>query len=168
MNKIFLIGMMGCGKTTVGKELAQFLGYNFIDSDSEIEQKTQMTISHIFEKYGEHYFRKLEADFLDSLPEHKIIVACGGGLPCFNDNIHRLKRLGLVVYLEAEPEVLYLRVANLKNRPLLSSLEQFKVLFNQRSADYKAADVIIDTSSTSIEDLVQILLDTDGKIEKQR
>lgn len=166
MNKIFLIGMMGCGKTTVGKELAQVLGYTFIDSDSEIEKKSKMKISQIFLKYGEPYFRKLETDFLDSLPENKIVVACGGGLPCFNDNINRIKRLGFVIYLEAAPELLFLRVAKLKDRPLISDLKQFKVLFNQRSGDYQAADLVIDASLTTKEILVQILLKTDSKIEK--
>ena len=80
---IYLLGFMGTGKTSVGKRLAQTLGYTFIDSDEEIEKKCAMEIKDIFAKYGEDYFRKLEREFIESgHPAANCVISCGGGLVC--------------------------------------------------------------------------------------
>ena len=97
--RIFLIGMMGCGKSTLGPLLAKQFDLPFLDIDALIEQREGRSISQIFSEQGEFHFRQLEQQELNGLPDVPQIVACGGGLPCFEDNLLRLKQKGLVIYL---------------------------------------------------------------------
>ena len=143
---IFLIGMMGSGKSTIGRLLAQHFDLPFLDIDAAIEQRTNSAISQIFEDNGELYFRRLEQQMLDELPGVLQIVACGGGLPCFEDNLLRLKQKGLVVYLEVPPSVLYARIQNEIDRPLLQDRTAFERLFLARESFYRAADVILNAN----------------------
>ena len=143
--------MMGCGKSTLGPLLAQQFNLPFLDIDALIEQREGRSISQIFSEQGELYFRQLEQQELNELPDVPQIVACGGGLPCFEDNLLRLKLKGLVIYLEAAPEVLYARFQNEVDRPLLQDWPAFEQLFLARKACYRGADFIINANSEPVQ-----------------
>lgn len=143
--------MMGCGKSTLGPLLAQQFDLPFLDIDALIEQREGSSISQIFSEQGELYFRQLEQQELNELPDVPLIVACGGGLPCFEDNLLRLKLKGLVIYLEAAPEVLYARIQNELDRPLLQDWPAFEQLFLAREACYRGADFIINANSEPVQ-----------------
>jgi shikimate kinase len=149
--RIFLIGMMGCGKSTLGPLLAKQFDLPFLDIDALIEQREGRSISQIFSEQGELHFRQLEQQEINELPDVPQIVACGGGLPCFEDNLLRLKLKGLVIYLEAAPEVLYARIQNEMDRPLLQGWPAFEQLFFVREACYRGADVIINANSEPVQ-----------------
>ena len=121
MIRIILIGYMGAGKTTVGKSLAKELGVPFYDLDWYIESRMRKTVAQIFAEKGEEGFRKIEYNMLHEIAEFEdVIVSCGGGTPCFFDNIDYMNQQGPVIYLKAEPEVLYKHLVMSKNdRPLL-------------------------------------------------
>jgi len=108
MKRIILIGYMGAGKTTLGKALSKEMGIIFYDLDWYIENRMHKTIAQIFAERGEEGFRKIEYNLLHEVAEFEdVIISCGGGTPCFFDNIDYLNRQGQVVYLKASPEVLY-------------------------------------------------------------
>ena len=121
MIRIILIGYMGAGKTTVGKSLAKELGVPFYDLDWYIESRMRKTVAQIFAEKGEEGFRKIEYNMLHEIAEFEdVIVSCGGGTPCFFDNIDYMNQQGPVIYLKTEPEVLYKHLVMSKNdRPLL-------------------------------------------------
>lgn len=121
MIRIILIGYMGAGKTTIGKALAKELGVTFYDLDWYIESRMRKTVAQIFAEKGEEGFRKIEHNMLHEIAEFEdVIVSCGGGTPCFFDNIDYMNQQGPVVYLKADPEVLCKHLAMSKNdRPLL-------------------------------------------------
>ena len=108
MTRIILIGYMGAGKTTIGKALAQELGVPFYDLDWYIETRMRRTIKQIFDEKGEDGFRRIEHNMLHEVAEFEdVVVSCGGGTPCFYDNIDYMNSQAQVVYLKASPEVLY-------------------------------------------------------------
>ena len=108
MTRIILIGYMGAGKTTIGKALAQELGVPFYDLDWYITSRMHRTVAQIFEESGEEGFRKMEHNMLHEVAEFEnVVVSCGGGTPCFYDNIDYMNSQAQVVYLKASPEVLY-------------------------------------------------------------
>ena len=115
---VFIVGMMGAGKTTVGTLLAKKLNYNFIDTDKLIETKMQKSINHIFDLYGEEYFRNLENRILDKVPLKNTVISTGGGFPIYNNNMDKLLTLGKVIYLKSSSLEIYNRLKNSKNRPL--------------------------------------------------
>ena len=121
MRRIILIGYMGSGKTTVGKALAAELGMRFYDLDWYIEGRMRQTIAQIFSERGEEGFRKVEHNLLHELAEFEdILISCGGGTPCFFDNIDYLNQQGDTLYLKVAPEVLYKHLKMGKTiRPLL-------------------------------------------------
>jgi shikimate kinase len=124
--KIFLIGFMGCGKTTLGKRLALKLGYQFVDMDKVIEAETQLSISEYFSKFGEDAFRETESRTLKNtiLPEN-VVIATGGGAPCFFDNIEWMNANGTTVYLSLSPKSLAKRLASAtEQRPILKDLKR--------------------------------------------
>lgn len=120
---IFLIGYMGCGKTTLGRALAKAVGREFIDLDFYITQRFHASVSKIFAERGEAEFRRIETDMLREVGEFtNVIVACGGGTPCFNDNITYMNAKGTTIWLEASRERLLERLLrNRSKRPLLAS-----------------------------------------------
>lgn len=139
--RIYLIGMPGSGKTTIGRKLAQKLAYPFIDLDARIEKDALMFIDDIFEKYGEKTFRRLETESLISIKEEDAVISCGGGIVTIKDNKAKMK--GYKVYLNTELDIIKERLIDDVKRPLLrkKSLEQ---LYEERMLKYiDFADVII-------------------------
>lgn len=121
MKRIILVGYMGSGKTTVGKTLSKETGMMFYDLDWYIESRMRKSVSQIFAEKGEEGFRKIEYNMLHEVAEFEdVIISCGGGTPCFFDNMDYLNQQGDVIYLKATPETLYKHLLMAKvERPLL-------------------------------------------------
>ena len=121
MRRIVLVGYMGSGKTTVGKALSKETGMMFYDLDWYIENRMHTTVSKLFTERGEEAFRKIEYNMLHEVAEFEdVIISCGGGTPCFFDNMDYLNQQGDVVYLKASPDTLYKHLLMAKvERPLL-------------------------------------------------
>ena len=121
MRRIVLVGYMGSGKTTVGKALSKETGMRFYDLDWYIENRMHTTVSKLFTERGEEAFRKIEYNMLHEVAEFEdVIISCGGGTPCFFDNMDYLNQQGDVVYLKASPDTLYKHLLMAKvERPLL-------------------------------------------------
>lgn len=160
---VILVGFMGAGKTTVGKLLAETIGVSFIDSDEWIVAKEQASVSDVFATKGEAYFRQLEKAFLDHLAlEQPAVVAVGGGLPCFGDNIMVLNSLGIFIYINTSLQTLTQRLKNDRaNRPLLRDLKDEELfryvedLIAQRKVFYKMAQLIVPNESNKPNDVVE-------------
>ncbi|MBK6611657.1 MAG: shikimate kinase [Chitinophagales bacterium] len=152
---IFLIGYMGCGKTKSGKKLAQLLHTQFIDSDVQISNKENLSIPEIFARHGEAYFRILEHNWLQNFGHSRtpLVIAAGGGMPCFNDNIALMNKIGLTVYLQASVNLLVKRLATPKaqqKRPLIAHLKTPLVLaahiasqLTEREPYYLQAQIVL-------------------------
>ena len=158
---LYLIGFMGVGKTTIGKQIAALNKVVFIDTDSQIEKETSKSIKEIFETDGEIAFRKLETDTIRSI-NRKAIIACGGGLPAHNNNIEYLKHKGIVIYLKASTETLIKRLEKNKNkRPLISNLtneerlEFIRKILKEREKTYKQADYTIETDNKTVKEVLR-------------
>lgn len=122
--KVYLIGYMGSGKTTVGKLAAEKLQLEFLDMDEEIEQRTGHKISEIFKLLGEEEFRKMEKNLLEELSgKDKLLISTGGGCPCFFDNMEKMNESGLTIYIQFSPKALSdrLKETNISKRPLLEA-----------------------------------------------
>ena len=121
MRRIILVGYMGSGKTTVGRALAKELGMQFYDLDWYIESRRRKTVAQIFAERGEDGFREIERNMLHEAAEFEdIVLSCGGGTPCFFDNMDYMNQQGDVIWLKADPEVLYKHLLMGKvERPLL-------------------------------------------------
>ena len=121
MRRVFLIGYMGSGKTTLGRAFAKATGLSFIDLDWYIEERAHRTVSQLFTEEGEDGFRRIERRMLHEVSEFEdVVIACGGGTPCFYDNMDYMMETGITVYLDASQDILFrrLKVAS-ANRPLL-------------------------------------------------
>jgi shikimate kinase len=159
---IFLVGLMGAGKTSVGRQLARRLGKTFYDSDHEIERRTGVRIPVIFEIEGEAGFRSRESAVLAELVAlEDIVLATGGGVVLAPENRRRLKDGGTVVYLRGAPQDLWRRTRHDRNRPLLQTadpLARLEELHAQRDPLYReVADVIVDTGTQSVRTLAEQL-----------
>lgn len=123
MTRILIIGYMGAGKTTLGKVLAKDLGLPFYDLDWYIESRMMKTVPQLFAERGEDGFRKVEHNMLHEVAEFEdVVISCGGGTPCFYDNMEYMNTQGDTVYLKASPEVLYAHLQMGKvERPLLKN-----------------------------------------------
>jgi shikimate kinase len=152
--KIFLIGFMGSGKTHWGGIWAKGLNISFFDLDKQIEEAEQKTVAEIFEKKGEAYFREKEAAALRSFAEkNNCIIACGGGTPCFDDNIQWMNENGITIYLQAAPQDILQRVMEEQSkRPLIKNLNEGELLFfiqqklKEREPFYTQAKIILQTN----------------------
>lgn len=147
---IFMIGFMGVGKTSTSRVLSRKLGIREIDTDAMIVEQEKRSISDIFDKEGEEYFRTKETELIDQIGEMKpCIVSCGGGMAMRKVNVEKMKKIGQVVWLTATPETIYLHVKDSTNRPLLNgnmNVPYIKSLMDAREPKYrKAADIIIET-----------------------
>ncbi len=158
--RIFLVGPMGTGKTTIGRQLAQALGLEFEDTDQEIQRRTGVDIPTIFEYEGEDGFRARERKVIADLVEvDSQVLATGGGAVTDADNRRLLPARGFVIYLECSPEQQYDRTYKDKNRPLLHSddpLENLKQLMNERDPLYReVADLVVSTERRSASAVVK-------------
>ncbi len=161
--RIFLIGFMGCGKTHWGKQLSEKLMLPFFDLDDKIEEHENRTINQIFENEGEEYFRLLEKDVLHLLTEshETFVMACGGGTPCFFNNIDYLKKNGITVWINCSFDSLYNHLEKEKEgRPLIKDLsdEQLKSYiskkFRGRRIFYQQASLILQEDEMTLDNLV--------------
>lgn len=137
---IFLCGFMGCGKSTVGKELAKLMGTKFVDMDTYIETKEGMSIPEIFAQKGEPYFRKVEVETVVELSKGNAIVGCGGGAMLNTTSAEVGRKSGQVIFLDVPFNVCYKRIKGDTNRPIVmnNSKEQLQDIFNQRHEIYQA------------------------------
>ena len=157
---IILCGFMGCGKSTVGKSLSQKLGYDFIDLDEFIENLQKMTISNIFEKYGESGFRKLETEAISEITKSKnCVISLGGGAVLNPENVDIIKSNGKLFFLNISANEVYNRLKDDTSRPLLQTddkLTAITTLLSKRLPIYESvADVKIDVDSKNTEDIVK-------------
>ena len=153
-NNIFLIGLMGSGKTSIGKVLAKNLKKSFLDIDNEIINKMNLTISEIFEKYGEIKFREMESEILHALTIDKnAVISTGGGIILNKKNISKMKEIGVIVHLDIDIKAQIFRVKNIKNRPLLDGKglqDKLKKMKIERDKIYKEiSDITIITTKKS-------------------
>jgi len=160
---IYLIGLMGAGKTTVGRQLAKRLGRPFFDSDHEIVARTGVPIPTIFEIEGEEGFRRREAQTITELSElNNIVLATGGGVVLDPENRRRLHETGWVVYLNVPPVMLYERTRHDRNRPLLqvtNPLARLEELYSTRDPLYReVAHLVVDGSRLVASGIVLYLL----------
>ncbi len=139
--KIFLVGYMGCGKSTIGKGLAKLTNSEFVDLDTYIENHYHATISSLFNKYGESNFRLLEQSMLLEVSnlQGDIVVATGGGTPCFFDNMELMNSVGVTIYIDAPAKMLAHRLEGAKKkRPIIEGLSSDELLhFIQGALDYR-------------------------------
>lgn len=157
---IFLIGFMGCGKSTMARMLATELSMELIEMDETIEKEENRTINEIFATDGEQYFRDLESALIVRIGEKgNGIVSCGGGAILREENVVNMKKNGKVIYLEATPETIFERVRYSTNRPLLNgnmNVEYISELMSKRVDKYKqAADVILSVDGKTKDAIVQ-------------
>nr|WP_293835156.1 shikimate kinase [uncultured Arsenicibacter sp.] len=164
MKNIYLIGMPSSGKSTLGKRLARLLHYRFVDTDKIIVKDEQRSINDIFATDGEPYFRDAETRALHTVkPGKSLVVATGGGMPCFNNNMAYIKQTGVSVFLDVKPETLVARLTAhaTDDRPLYkfddpALLEGLRQKYNARLPFYQQADIII-TGETSEDILMKEL-----------
>jgi len=154
-----LIGFMGTGKTSVGRLVADQLGFEFLDTDELIQVRTGRTIADIFAKEGEPAFRQLERQVVQELStREKTVIATGGGLPTNAENLAALKSFALVVCLWASAEKIWERVRNQSHRPLLHDTDpqkKIRDLLAVRKPFYHQADVLINTDLRSVREAAQ-------------
>jgi shikimate kinase len=163
--KIFLIGFMGSGKTTLGRKLAARMGCEFIDLDHKLEQQVELSIAEYFSIFGEAAFRTLESEVLKkTIYSDNVIISTGGGLPCYFDNMEWMKANGKVIYIKLSPKTLADRLESGKEeRPLLQDKHGDDLIafieqkLGEREGFYSQANIIADGLSLTAERLEQIL-----------
>jgi shikimate kinase len=155
---IILIGLMGTGKTTIGKILSKKYSMQFVDTDDLIEKQQKVEIKEIFKAHGESFFRKLEAELLTELErKDNLIISTGGGLPIFNNNIEKLLLIGNCIWLEAGKKTIIRNVGNDSNRPILNNPDREKTiekLLNERNIIYEKAHFKINVDEKTVEQIV--------------
>ncbi|MCL2027494.1 MAG: shikimate kinase [Bacteroidales bacterium] len=166
MKKIFIIGYMYSGKTTVGKQLAKKLNYDFLDTDVMFETIYKTQIPEFFATHGEVAFRTAEREILETLknyPNH-VVISTGGGFPCFNNNIELMRELGIVIYLESTVDTILKRFEKSKNpRPLLANLSKDEAIkkieshLQERKQFYEQANITLSADNVNLDVLLQIL-----------
>jgi len=167
-SSVFLVGMPGSGKSTIGRALAKVLDLPFVDLDQQIEQRCGVRIPVIFEIEGEQGFRKSESQVLDEVTQtNGIVLATGGGAILAPENRAVLSQRGLVVYLRASIDELYRRTSRDRSRPLLATdnpRARLRELLRTRGALYEGlADLVVDTGAAGVSGVVQQLV---GKLQK--
>jgi len=170
---VFLVGMMGAGKTTIGRSLARALGRDFMDLDHELEARCGVRVPVIFEIEGEAGFRRRESAALEECTQRRnIILATGGGAILAPENRQLLRQRGIVVYLRASVDELFRRTCRDRNRPLLATADPrgtLRDLMVKREPLYvEVADIVIETGSAPIATLVKSILPKLQAYEKQK
>jgi shikimate kinase len=169
--KIFLIGLPGCGKSTLGKKLSDTLHFPFIDLDKMIERHEGIPVKEIFKLKGEVFFRKIESELLHQLTssEPKFVMATGGGAPVFHDNMKFMNEQGITIFLDVPAREIANRIqkTNTEERPLLARLapdelkDQIEFLRSQRISIYNQSQQKISGSVISVNDILHLLKDLD-------
>lgn len=170
-DKIYILGFMGSGKTTIGMKLAAHLNWSFIDLDRDIEERTGLTIPELFSRHGEAYFRRVESDMLKNLRTiNRAVISTGGGAPCFGGNMEFMQETGLTIYLKLAPGQLRSRLSGTgQERPLIRNLNDEELLqfieekLAEREKWYSLAELTVDGFNpdiTSIYSQVVSKLDT--------
>jgi shikimate kinase len=159
IRNLALVGFMGVGKTSVGHALAETLGFEFLDTDVVIEERTGKTITQIFADNGEPAFREMEKNLIAELAtRERLVISCGGGLAANQMNLDALKSFSLVVCLWASAEKILARVRHQAHRPLLHDpdpLAKIKTLLAAREPFYRQADVMVNTELRSVKAVAQ-------------
>ena len=153
---------MGCGKTSIGRHLARYLGIDFVDTDRFIEMQQKMTVAEIFEKHGESAFRDMEHEILSKLQlsKHPAIIATGGGMPCYGENMNIMSACGKVAYLKTTPQTLLKRLSTSQSeRPLLKDKSEKQLIqfitntLTDRESCYNRADFVVHTDNKLVADI---------------
>ena len=158
--KYYLVGYMYCGKTTFGRRLAAEKGMDFLDLDHAFEERYHYTVPRFFSIFGEEAFRRLETQLLNSTADlDNVVVSCGGGTPCFNDNMDFILAHGTAIYLQMGVDDLVARALRSRNpRPRLHGLpeeelrRQITMQLNEREPFYQKAPIIIDGTNPALPD----------------
>lgn len=170
--KIFLVGFMGCGKTTLGKKLASLLGYPFVDTDTLFEQNAGKSIPAFFAEFGEDKFRQTERNVLRNSPLPKdVVIATGGGAPCYSDNMEWMNRQGITVYLRLAPSVLASRLESATEvRPILQNykgaalVEFIKGKLAEREPYYNQARFKVEGPGITTAKLAEVICASHGHL----
>jgi len=161
---VLLSGLMGSGKSRVGRALASRLGWDFIDTDEAVERSSGMKVSEIFEREGEAAFRAREREALRALPTQRCVVALGGGAVVAAENRALLREKGVMVWLDAEPETLAERLGDASDRPLLAKLDfagriaRLKALRAERHPAYAQAPIRVATDGREVGEVAELVL----------
>jgi len=158
---VILTGFMGTGKTTIGRQLAQRLGKGFVDTDQRIEQLDGRSVADIFAAAGEGYFRELERRVVAEAVKLDAVIATGGGAIMDAANFERMHAAGPIICLTADIDVILQRTARDSSRPLLGAQERrqrVEELLRTRTVAYARADVIIDTSTRSVDSILDDII----------
>ena len=166
--RIFLIGFMGSGKSTLGSKLARRIAYRFMDMDHLIEETAEMSIPEIFNEHGEEVFRKWEHDILLELCSHeKLVIATGGGAPCHSQMMDMMNAHGSTIYIQLSPEALKDRLINSRTeRPLIKGKPEAELvdfvtgLLDKRELFYGQAKYIVKGINLQVEELARLLMDS--------
>ena len=163
--RIFLIGYMGCGKSTLGRQLSKHTGLQFVDMDDYIEKRNFKTVPQIFADEGESEFRKKERKALEELTEFTdVIIATGGGAPCFFDNVDLMNKSGKTIYLNIAPKILADRLLKSNTeRPLIKGKSREELVdfidetLRRRNEFYKQADYQITQPDIDLDKLMKMI-----------
>lgn len=174
--KVFLVGFMGCGKSSFGRRLAIQSEWDFLDTDKEIERRAGMTIPEIFERKGEAWFRELEKQVIDSLPaiDGNSVVALGGGAVCREGVMEALNAAGTTIYLKMSPERLVQRIdeKGRNKRPKIKGMDDAELLnfigetLPEREKYYNKANFVLDCDGVADERIVGMLLQQVGTFKR--
>lgn len=163
--RVILVGFMGCGKSSLGKKIATRTDLPFIDSDKEIEDQNGLSVSELFVKHGESHFREMESRFIHSLfQQDSFVLATGGGMPCYGNNMQALNQLGTTIYLKRPAAELAKRLLQAKSqRPLIQSLSEDELLeyiektLAEREAYYSQAQLILEREEQQLPFILDML-----------
>ena len=166
--RIFLIGFMGSGKSTLGAQLARHLGYQFVDMDQLIEDTAEMSIPEIFNEHGEEVFRKWELDILNELCQsEKLVISTGGGAPCHSGIMDLMQECGTSIYLKLSAEALLSRlISSRTERPLIKGKSETELLefirskLKERDEFYMQASHVVDGLNIKADSLARLLRDS--------
>ena len=163
--KIFLVGFMGSGKTTIGRRIAERIGFEFVDTDRFIEMRHGLSVTEIFARQGEPAFREMERNILSDLQKFDYaVISTGGGLPCYGDNMNVMLSCGKVVYLKTSPQALARRLLRSHTeRPLIKGMTENELQqyitekLAEREPFYRRAQFVVQTESFSMDELLKSL-----------
>ncbi len=160
MKRVYLVGFMGSGKSAIGKRLGTLLNLPFYDMDTEIAERTGMTIPQIFETYGEDGFRDMETEFLLNFQDEYCIIATGGGVVMREENRAIMRRTGLVFFLNSTFRDIWRRISTDTNRPIVqrSTRAELEKLFNKRKPLYlQSAHFKVETTNRTLNEITQYI-----------